>query len=179
VIRFSHMSLKAGGGSYWVCECSCEGKQRLVPRASLRRGISQSCGCLCREASSLRLTTHGMVHSPEHRAWAGMKFRCNPKNKDNPKCANWAGRGITVCKEWCGPEGFHKWYFHIGPRPTSEHSHHRIDNDGNYEPGNVKWATKEEQVKGRRQFLAIENYSHDLFLKEAQRRGLALAPLAA
>lgn len=89
---------------------------------------------------------HGMVHSPEYAAWIAMKDRClNPKS-DN--YSYWGGRGITIYPEWASD--FEAFYTYMGPKPTTQHSLDRIDNEKNYEPGNVKWSTKLEQTHNRR-----------------------------
>lgn len=86
---------------------------------------------------------HGMNKSPEHRAWVHMKQRCtNPNKREWP---HYGGRGIQVCSEWMG--SFLAFYQHIGPRPSDKHSLDRIDVNGNYEPGNVRWATQQEQIE--------------------------------
>lgn len=88
-------------------------------------------------------TTHGMTNTPEYRAWKDLKKRCN--NKNIPCFHRYGGRGISVCEEWAS--SFMAFYDHIGPRPGKNYSVDRIDNDGNYEPGNVRWATRKEQVE--------------------------------
>ncbi|MCM5682497.1 hypothetical protein M8A51_23455 [Schlegelella sp. S2-27] len=90
-----------------------------------------------------RRERHGMNKSPEHRAWVHMKQRCtNPKKREYP---HYGGRGIKVCDEWM--HSFLAFFNHIGPRPSDRHSLDRIDVNGNYEPGNVRWATQQEQVE--------------------------------
>jgi hypothetical protein len=88
---------------------------------------------------------HGMTGTPEHRAWKDMKKRCYGRYAHNYK--NYGGRGIRVCDEWL--KSFTVFYEDIGPRPSSKHSLDRTDNDGNYEPGNVRWATRLEQATHR------------------------------
>lgn len=85
---------------------------------------------------------HGMNKSPEHRVWVGMKQRCNnPKKKDY----KWYGaKGVKVCQEWM--DSFSSFLEHVGRRPSPHHTIDRINVDGNYEPGNVMWATMEEQI---------------------------------
>lgn len=82
----------------------------------------------------------------EFQAWAGMVSRCsNPNGGDYP---NYGGRGIRVCKEW--QDSYLAFLGHVGRKPSPQHSLDRIDNDGNYEPGNVRWATRAEQNLNRR-----------------------------
>jgi len=93
-------------------------------------------------------TTHGKTGTSEYKAWDGMKQRCfNPNDKSYP---NYGGRGIRVCARWLGPNGFVHFLADVGPRPSSRHSIDRINNDGNYAPGNCRWATPIEQQSNRR-----------------------------
>lgn len=89
---------------------------------------------------------HGMTHTPEYDAWIDMKRRCF--NENAPNFHNYGGRGIRVCSEWI--DSFVAFYHHIGTRPSPDHSLDRIDNDGHYVPGNVRWATMSTQLFNRR-----------------------------
>lgn len=83
--------------------------------------------------------------SPEYRSWAHMKGRC--ENPESDRYAYYGGRGIRVCERW---QSFENFLVDMGPRPAG-HTLDREDNDGDYEPGNCRWATQSEQGKNRRQ----------------------------
>lgn len=91
-----------------------------------------------------------MTGTPEYRAWANMRDRCG--NPCNPEYKNYGMRGVTVCEEWIG--SFESFLGHIGMRPSADHSIDRIDVNGNYEPGNVRWATIDIQNNNKRRSKA-------------------------
>lgn len=119
-----------------------------VTSNNLKGKHCQSCGCLFKEVRSLGKSglKHGLYGTKEYRAWQGMKRRCLYKSHKNYK--HYGGRGIKVCPEW--QNDFLAFYNHIGRAPGKEYTVDRIDNEGNYEPGNVRWATKSEQSKNQR-----------------------------
>lgn len=127
------------------CQCEC-GTIQKVGRQPLSRGGSKSCGCLRKELS----THHGLWKSPEYHAWASMKDRCI-----NPKSGSWknyGGRGIVVCPQW--RESFESFIQDVGRRPSDLHSLDRFpNNNGNYEPGNVRWATRKQQRVNKREII--------------------------
>ena len=85
------------------------------------------------------------IHKTELRAWYSMKNRC--LNKKSPSQKYYFRRGIKICREW--QNSFEKFFQHIGPKPEGDYSLDRINNDGNYEPGNVRWATRKQQINNR------------------------------
>lgn len=91
-------------------------------------------------------TNSNRKRTSEYCAWFSMKNRCYNQNYRNS--INYMGRGITVCDEW--RNSFKSFYDYIGDKPTPSHSLDRINNDGNYEPGNMRWATSKEQANNRR-----------------------------
>ena len=132
----------------WRCKCDC-GNETVVLATNLIAGKTASCGCLEEESRANRCTKHNLYHTIAYRAWAGMIQRCTNKNLRCYK--HYGGRGITVCAEW--KADFQSFYAHVSALPhfnEKGRSLDRINNDGNYEPGNVRWATKSEQNKNRR-----------------------------
>lgn len=136
---------------YHTVKCEC-GIILEVAHSNLVLGKSKSCGCLSREMTGKRATTHGMSKSPEYMTWNRMWSRCtNPVVERYPL---YGGRGITVCKEW---EKFEAFYADMGPKPSDKHSLGRIDNNGNYCKENCRWETAEEQHSNTSTNLFIEH----------------------
>ena len=132
------------GFSRWLCVCVC-GKKVDVIGSDLVSGNTKSCGCRRVRVSKVLHKKHGLSKSPEYQVWAGMIARCgNPKHE---AYQYYGGRGISVCARW---KSFEKFFEDIGKRPSARHLLERIDNDGNYGPRNVKWATRVEQGQNKR-----------------------------
>lgn len=150
VISYAGMIRTPGDGArhYWWCVCDCGGSSR-VRHYSLVSGRTQSCGCISSEAAIKRNWKHGQTDTPEYWIWCGMIKRCTYA-KDNAY-RFYGALGIKVAEEWRGPEGFVAFLRHVGPRPSPQHSIDRFPNQkGNYEPGNVRWATMKEQQRNRK-----------------------------
>lgn len=130
----------ASGAAVWECKCDC-GAVTYATRGHLIRGQKKSCGCRINS----RAIKHKMSNTPEHRIWRGMIARCHVKT--NNRFLLYGGRGISVCERW--RESFLNFFHDVGPRPSAKHSLDRIDNDGNYEPCNCRWATQKEQCRNR------------------------------
>lgn len=106
--------------------------------------------------------THGLSASSEHGIWSKMKARC--LNINDPSYENYGARGIVVCDRWLN--SFENFYKDMGPRPSKNHSIDRINNDGNYEPSNCRWATKKQQIDNRRTSILIEFKNQTKSLKD-------------
>jgi hypothetical protein len=127
----------------WLCRCDCGGES-IVRADKLIKGLSKSCGCISKEMFVKRNTKHGLSRSRAYYCWKNMRARCfNPRHRQYP---SYGGRGISVCERWLIFENF---YADMGEPPPGL-SLDRINNDGNYEPGNCRWATVAEQLANRR-----------------------------
>ena len=138
----------AQGRIFWICACDC-GKSKRVRASHLRSGAVTSCGCDRYKKVAEKVTSHGHASggkvSPIYTSWAQMHARCS--NQNHNRFHRYGGRGIRVCDQWATFEGF---LADMGEKPGSQYSIDRINNDGNYEPGNCRFATYKQQAQNQR-----------------------------
>lgn len=147
VISFAgFLSSGRGRAAAWLCRCKC-GNEKVI-RANDFQNKTNSCGCGRKEAQLIAVKKHGLSESSEYIVWGGMKGRCADKKQKSH-----GGRGIKVCERWMTFENF---LADMGPRPSDQHQIDRINNNGNYEPGNCRWATRSEQMRNTRGNRVLE-----------------------
>lgn len=155
VVLSSTDKRKSTGAIVWACQCDC-GKTCETSSILLNAGQTRSCGCLFVETATAKgraKRTHGMSDTKTYNSWVGAKGRC--QNKDNPKYPQYGGRGIQMHEVWAN--SFEAFLADMGPRPVGTTLDRYPNLNGNYEPGNCRWATDVEQQNNRRDNRFIEH----------------------
>ena len=172
----SWVFVRPGEGYSWIMRCDC-GTVKSVRSQDIRQGASKSCGCISTGGrGGLKNKTHGMDYGSKlYRTWRNAKNRCF-----NPKAEKYQAYGavqITMCDEWAA--SFQEFAKYLGEPPSSIHSLDRIDNSRGYEPGNVRWATPEEQVNNRGCTIRVSHEGQLVTLSElSQISGISYGTLA-
>ena len=176
---------KSRKGSMAMCACDC-GATSCVLTYNLRNGNTKSCGCLAREVASARgrltaplmgelNTTHGHTrghrNSPTYASWSDAKKRCH--SPQNHRFADYGGRGIQMCARW--RDSFDNFLADMGHRPPRM-TLDRVRVNGNYEPGNCRWATHDEQAQNQRTNVATPEIVRAI--RERRQHGVSAESLA-
>ena len=146
----------------WLCQCDC-GNEIIVIGNNLKNGHTQSCGCYMKKRITETHTKHGDRKTRLYGIWTGIKSRCFNKNCSSYK--NYGGRGISVCKEWLGSDGyiyFKEWALDNGY--SDDYSIDRINVDKDYSPDNCRWVDNSTQANNTRQnrYLTINGETKTL-----------------
>ena len=156
----------SGERSFRLCVCDC-GSEVEVREDHLLAGRRVSCG-----GPECRYVEIWTSYRIEKQTWDRMISRCC--NSSNRKFNHYGGRGISVCARWL--DSFWAFLSDMGPRPDRASSIDRIDNDGNYEPGNCRWATRSEQARNTRNSVYVDHGGRRVLLCElCEERGLSLS----
>lgn len=140
-LRAIDIAERRGAKVHWRCACDC-GNETITISAHLRSGHTRSCGCLLDEARQTASVTHGRTDTREYKTWLNMQQRCTNPKSEHYEC--YGGRGIEI--RFASFEAFYSELGDCPPGLTVE----RIDNNGHYESGNVRWATMLEQGRNTR-----------------------------
>jgi hypothetical protein len=162
------------GHPQWVCRCDCGNLITKTYRGLTTGKDVPNCGCVNNKRTAERSTTHGKVYDPLWIVWCGMKERCN--NPNSTGYSNYGGRGIKVCDEW--NNDFQKFYddVHEGYEPGLHID--RIDINGNYELGNTRWVTPQENMRNKRNNVTIDSALGPMkYWELAEATGLPLSTL--
>lgn len=136
-----------------LCKCDC-GTERIIKKKELVHGSTKSCGCYRSDRMRSKQTTHGMTNTRIFKIWDGMNGRCKRNTHWNK---NYAGRGITVCEEWRGKDGFRRFYdWSVENGYNDTLTIDRIDVNSGYSPENCRWVDMVVQGNNRRTNIRFE-----------------------
>lgn len=166
--------------SLWECRCDC-GETRVKRSTDIVSGAAKSCGCLRRESSGAackrraKYDTGGLGGTPEYHVWWNMLKRCYDPSVDS--YSRYGGRGISVCDRW--RKSCVNFVADMGRRPSAKHQLDRKDNNGNYEPGNCRWATLKQQGRNQSTNVHLEYQGQRLCISEwSERTGISERAIA-
>lgn len=150
-----------GSQTYWRCKCEC-GKEVIVNAYCLTHNHTKSCGCFRNDFAA----THKMYQTKIYKTWENINSRCN--NPNFPEYRNYGERGIEICGEWV--DNFQAFYDYVSKLEhfgEKGYSLDRIDNNGNYEPDNVRWADVKTQARNKRNNIIVEYNGELMILADA------------
>jgi hypothetical protein len=147
---------------YWKCRCDC-GNAIEAADMNLKTQQILSCKCLSRENTATRRRSHGASRTPLYEIWVGMIARC--RRTTSTSYPYYGGRGIKVHDAWA--DDFAAFQRDVGARPSADHSLERVNVDGDYEPSNVTWVLRREQVRNQRRTRWVIYQGRRMCLKEA------------
>jgi hypothetical protein len=164
VLQYHHTDER--GRAFWLCRCEC-GNEHIAMTALLCDDRVKSCGCLLKDSFFVNNPKqHGLAGTPEYRSWNAVKFRCyNEKSSDY---ADYGAKGITMYEPW--KDSFLRFLEDVGHRPSPIHTLDRIENSKGYYPGNVRWATPEEQATNRRTTVMVEYKGELMSISQLSRK---------
>lgn len=178
VMAFDTMHVRPDGQRLprWICKCDC-GNTKAVVSGSLISGGTRSCKCFLVESVIARQTKHGQSRGSHYAIHRMIIDRC--ENTNHRAYHRYGGRGIRMCDRWRGENGLLNFIADVGERPSPQHTIDRYpDKNGNYEPGNVRWATRKEQSRNRRDNVILTLYGESLTMAEwCERTGISRSTL--